>query len=275
MNSEDEDVDPAKVAEQARIKAERKMNNLLYDQGKYYLIPSFFRLMMYMKKQKREFAVVFNTFGSELGNVVYEFNKFCSGDHPCFNGRNGTPLVKMDGSKNQKDYRIRDPAQKVHIYRTGDGINEVIQINGEHTRNTSQDFGHINMIHDTEDTYVIRDHLQQFQTNLETLKKFGSMAVSEDYPSWKASGFSNSRAKLLALDQADYNTQHIFFDDNADEGDENCIVDVRDVITGEKIPQRKYQDMYVIKVHPHRAILEPEYFIKKYEDADEQRDMEI
>ena len=33
--------------------------------------------------------------------------------------------------------------------------------------------------------------------------------------------------------------------------------------------------MYVIKVHPHRAILEPEYFIKKYEDADEQRDIEI
>ena len=47
------------------------------------------------------------------------------------------------------------------------------------------------------------------------------------------------------------------------------------MITGEKIPQRKYQDMYVIKVHPHRAILEPEYFIKKYEDADEQRDIEI
>ena len=34
-------------------------------------------------------------------------------------------------------------------------------------------------------------------------------------------------------------------------------------------------DMYVVKVHPHRAILEPEYFIKKYEDADEKRDIEI
>lgn len=34
-------------------------------------------------------------------------------------------------------------------------------------------------------------------------------------------------------------------------------------------------DMYVIKVHPHKAILEPEYFIKKYEDADEKRDLEI
>ena len=64
------------------------------------MIPSFWRLLMYMKKQKREFAVVFHTFGDELDNVVYEFNKFCSGEHPCFNGRNGCTLVKFDGSKN-------------------------------------------------------------------------------------------------------------------------------------------------------------------------------
>ena len=100
------------------------------------------------------------------------------------------------------------------------------------------------------------------------------MAISEDEPAYIASGCSNTRAKLLAMDQADYNTQHIFFDDRAEPGEKN-IVDVRDVITGEKLPERKTQDMYVIQVHPHRAILEPEYFIKKYEDADEQRDLEI
>ena len=49
-NEEEEDIDPAKAAEQARIKAERKMNGVLFDGGKYHLIPSFFRLMMYMKK---------------------------------------------------------------------------------------------------------------------------------------------------------------------------------------------------------------------------------
>ena len=53
------------------------------------------------------------------------------------------------------------------------------------------------------------------------------------------------------------------------------MVDVRDIITGEKIPQRKYMDMYVVKVQPTKAILEPEYFIKRYEDADEKRDVEI
>mmetsp|Transcript_21134 Transcript_21134/g.26017 ORF Transcript_21134/g.26017 Transcript_21134/m.26017 type:complete len:202 (-) Transcript_21134:998-1603(-) len=99
-NEEDDDVDPAKVAEQARLRAERRMNAKLYDNGKYFLIPSFWRLLMYMKKQKREFSIVFNSFGDDMNDVVYEFNKFCSGEHPCFNGRNGSPLVKMDGSKN-------------------------------------------------------------------------------------------------------------------------------------------------------------------------------
>ena len=106
------------------------MNNKLFNNGRYHLVPSFWRLLMYMKKQKREFAVVFNTFGTELDNVVYEFNKFCSGEHPCFNGRNGTPLVKLDGSKNSKDFRIRDHSQRATMYRKGDAINETIQING-------------------------------------------------------------------------------------------------------------------------------------------------
>lgn len=183
------------------------MNATLFAGGRYHLIPSFWRLLMYMKKQKREFAVVFNTFGSELDNVVYEFNKFCSGEHPCFNGRNGASLVKFDGSKNSKDFRIREPSQRLTMYRTGDGINETVQINGKHERNrNTADYGHINMLDESEETQIIRDHLTQFQTNLETFKKYGSMAVSEDYPSWAASGRSNSRAKLLLVDQADYNT---------------------------------------------------------------------
>lgn len=87
------------------------------------------------------------------------------------------------------------------------------------------------------------------------------MGISEDYKAWKQAGFKRSAAKLLLVDQSDYNTQHIFFDDNADEGDQ-CIVDVRDVVTGEEIDNEKFMNMYVVKVHPHRAILEPEYFIK-------------
>lgn len=33
--------------------------------------------------------------------------------------------------------------------------------------------------------------------------------------------------------------------------------------------------MYVVKVHPHRAILEPDYFVKMIEIAETKRDEEI
>lgn len=78
----------------------------------------------------------------------------------------------------------------------------------------------------------------------------------------------------MLIDQADYNTQHIFFDDNVDSA-ESCIVDVRDLISGEALPYKKFIDMYVVKVHPHRAILESDYFVKQIEMAEAKRDEEI
>jgi predicted ATPase len=79
----------------------------MFGEGKFHLIPSFFRTLVYNKKQKREFSVIFRSMGDEVEKVIWEFNQFCIGQHPCFSGRNGTPLVKFDGSKGTKDLRIK------------------------------------------------------------------------------------------------------------------------------------------------------------------------
>ena len=81
-------------------------------------------------------------------------------------------------------------------------------------------------------------------------------------------------AKLLLLDQSDYSTQHVFFDDKADDEDD-CIVDVRDYKTQEIVPWKKFIRKNVIKVVPHRAILEPDYFVQMIELADKNRNTEI
>lgn len=81
-------------------------------------------------------------------------------------------------------------------------------------------------------------------------------------------------AKLLLLDQSDYLTQHVFFDDKADEEDA-CIVDVRDYKTQEIVPWKKFMRKNVIKVVPHRAILEPDYFVQMIELTDKNRNAEI
>ena len=87
---------------------EQKFMMEMFGEGKYHLIPSFFRTLIFLKKQKREFSVCFRTFGNDLKKVVWEFNQFCGGNHPCFSGRNGTPLIKFDGTKGSKDLRIQD-----------------------------------------------------------------------------------------------------------------------------------------------------------------------
>ena len=52
-----------------------------------------------------------------------------------------------------------------------------------------EDVGEVNQIDETDEVVVVRDHLEIFTRQLETLKKFGSMAVSEDYHAWKDSDF--------------------------------------------------------------------------------------
>lgn len=109
----------------------------LFGEGKYHLIPSFFRTIIYLKKAKREFAIVFRTFGKDLENVVFEFNKFCNGDHPCYSGRGGTPQVKFDGSKNVKDLRIKSKVQHGVYYRQGDALNQSHLVTGTLKRVTT------------------------------------------------------------------------------------------------------------------------------------------
>jgi hypothetical protein len=50
---------------------------------------------------------------------------------------------------------------------------------------------------------------------------------------------------------------------------------VRDLVTGDPIPYRKFINMYVMKVDTHRAILEADYFIKLIETAVANRDEDI
>lgn len=126
---------------------------------------------------------MFRSFGADIDNVVWEFDRFAQGEHPCFSGRNNTPLVKFDGSKNCKDMRFKDTSQRGFFVRPTDEMNEAVFVTGSTDRVPNDE---VNMIDDEEHT-VIRDHLDIYQTLIEGCKKYGAMAISEDYQSWKAS----------------------------------------------------------------------------------------
>ena len=194
---------------------EARLLKQLLTEGRYHILPSFFRTLIYLKKMKKEFAVVFRNYnGQDLQNVVAEFNQFCRGEHPCYNGRNGTSLVKFDGSKGTKEMRIKDKSQQAHFFRGEQGARYVTGANrrapsGENVEDYYQgkaEEGSVNIVKDTIDQYV---------AILETLKKRSSLAIQDDKQAYLRVG--RNGGKLLLIDQADYGTQHIFFDDLAAE----------------------------------------------------------
>lgn len=151
----------------------------MFGEGKYHLIPSFFRTLIYLKKQRREFSVCFRTFGEDLSLVTWEFNQFCIGNHPCFSGRNGTPLIKFDGSKATKDLRIDTPDQKACYYRFSHELKDAILCTGMISRptNNRDELQDALDAEDLEDAKLIQDSISQYQHFLETLKKKSTMAV--------------------------------------------------------------------------------------------------
>lgn len=62
---------------------------------------------------------------------------------------------------------------------------------------------------------ILKDPIDQYVQVLETLKKRSSMAIQDDFQAWVRSGKKRAGGKTLLIDQADYGTQHIFFDDLA------------------------------------------------------------
>ena len=241
----------------------------LFGEGRYHLIPSFFKTLVYLKKNKRDFQVLFRTFADDLPAIIFEFNRFCDGEHPCFNGRGGNPLVKFDGSKGTKDFRIKEQQQGVFIRH---GTNQATLVMGTLKRDKDV----TNYQGDIEEGTVTlnKDPVDQYVQMMETLKKHNTIAIQDDFEPWLESGKHRDYGKLLYVDQADYQTQHIFFDDNAWEN-EKCNIDVRDLITGDQIKYKKFANMYVTRVEPHRAVVESDYFIKLIEACEQKRDEEI
>ncbi len=64
---------------------------------------------------------------------------------------------------------------------------------------------------------MFKETTEQYLQILETLKKRSSMAIHDDKNAWFRNGGHRQGGKLLLVDQADYGTQHIFFDDMAQE----------------------------------------------------------
>lgn len=186
-----------------KLTAEQKLMMDMFGEGKFHMIPSFFRTLVFNKKQKREFSVIFRSMGNELDKIVWEFNQFCIGQHPCFSGRNGTPLVKFDGSKGTKDLRIKGANQQAIYFRESDQLKDTYLVTNADQR-VSVHFSDmedaINQVEEYEDCKILKTPILQYQHILETLKKNSTMTIQDDAYNWEQSKQSRDQGRLLLVD---------------------------------------------------------------------------
>jgi hypothetical protein len=138
-----------------------------------------------LKKTKRDFQIIFRTFGKDLPDIIWEWNKFCSGEHPCYNGQGeGCAHVKFEGNKGTKDLKISNRHQSALFYRRdGQEISEAQLVTGTLNRQPApkeeddslEDFyrGEI----EEGNVEVVRDGVEILRHLYETLKKRNTMAI--------------------------------------------------------------------------------------------------
>ena len=151
----------------------------LFTEGRVNIVPSFFKLLNGLKKAKREFSIVFRSFGQELPDIIWEFNKFCNGEHPCYNGQQCS-LVKFDGSKGVKDLRFKEARQQGLFYRS-----ENVQFVTGSLKRYKKDQADESDIGMLEDFYSSEPDVEVFQNDrgaiynqmMQVLKKRSVMAI--------------------------------------------------------------------------------------------------
>jgi len=107
-----EEVKFSELEKEDKLEEDKKNKFRRIFRNSYFkIILPFFEMMTALNKAKREFAIIFRFFGHSIDDIeefFYEFNHFCEGTHPKYNGDYGTKR-KFDGSKgskDSKDYRI-------------------------------------------------------------------------------------------------------------------------------------------------------------------------
>lgn len=136
---EDEENDDAEVDDDDDKKdkgptEDEKMLMTMFGEGMYHIVPAFYRMLIYLRKERRSFKILFRTFGTDLEKITWEFNSFCEGSHPCFNGSNNTPFIKFNGTDGTQDFRITKPEQQGLYYRFSNDIQDSKLVTGTFTR---------------------------------------------------------------------------------------------------------------------------------------------
>ncbi|CAF93185.1 unnamed protein product [Tetraodon nigroviridis] len=154
----------------------------------HWILPSFFQLLRDLAQERREFAVVFRTFGSDLPRVLRALSRALKeGAHPLFPDLSDLGFLKVNAAVG----RIRCSRGGVVLTRDGERVST-------------------------------RDGERGLYRYLSALQGLGGF--QDHFEWWASNTFSIRGGKPLWVDPFDQSVQHIFIDDNIRQDDEDTIV---------------------------------------------------
>ena len=242
----------------------------LYKNGYIFVFPSLFRLMIELEEKKREFILIFRTFGNDFDNVIKEYNSFCEGNHPIFLKEIGNQKqIKkyFDGTHNSKDYRIKESNFGV-VYRFDESIKNIILVFGTLQRlrikNEDELFSFYEKQKIKNNIKIIKGgkNIYEFIKNFSSFSKKNSFFINDHYEIWFKHDKNKSYGKPMFIDPENKNIETFFFDDNImNNSDSKSIVDCRNVNTGNIIESEDIIEKYLIATDPLKAAEDEFYFL--------------
>lgn len=264
----------------------------LFKNAYHSTIISFFNLITTLSKNKRRFVIIFHFFDMPLSCIeefIFEFNAFCNGNHPKYNGDNGTQVLYFDGknSKNFKDFRIKEydsyskSAENAAIFvrnaRNPDkenliweNLNFEQEIDEDLRDNIEECFEGGDEENNVLDKKIVKGYNQILTTMYEKLVDYSSLALIDDASLYNK---TKKNGKLIIIDPYDYETQHILFDSDLENDLEK--VDFIDIATGKKLDNQKCLNKFLVNVDPRKAITDFNYFVSKVDFCEKNRENEL
>lgn len=251
---------------------ERELRAVGLQGNQYFIVPTLFNLVATLQRQRRQFAVLFRSFGKDHEKIQCEWNAFCELRHPVFS-RLIRDLGPLDGSVPHL------PDRRVHtlhtLYRDSQGPVLILDTftNGPEDRtwdswakakpkpqtDTREGRQYITEVLHAK-TIEGLDGMQNWLSS--HLRAQATSAIKDDWAWWQFHNEQAQAGKLLPLIRGSHPPRQVFFDDNIDLDDPR-IVDCRGP-GGEAVPPNiSLGTGMCVKVNPVEALLEEDYFLRR------------
>lgn len=235
------------------------------------IIPAFFELLLFLKKEKRSFTLCFRTFGADLEDVAAELRSFCEGTHPYY------PGVRMDGTDGEPDYRMStsDKMSCGTFHREAGACSLVMGTQeqpGEGKYRSAKDKS-IGFYDDWPGLEIISgfDAVAGYLT--ERFGRCGTIGIRDYFGYWKAKRMTSEGGKLFFYDPRACTKRHeVFFDDNISFDDGYIVQPVNLMSPDQKPWVNALLETHLVRAEPLWSVVRNDYFISELARLEEALD---